>query len=325
MSLAQPIRYVNNGEPLNQTVLNRAIVDIQINLEDLFNRVDGYDNGVAEANSLRVVRRDAAGTAKFGTPTQDQHPIRLVEFEDFKTFLLDSNDVVRNERLPKASTTLEGIVQLVDSFTDTSITMAPTADALRRGLEDQQTYTDDAIDGLPYLTEAEIDTKIGDSTVTLAQSIAENSSVTNEATTPKAVADFVEAQLGGLDTGGVDLINSIFSGDTRTTGATTPKAVWDAISEFAGSGDEPIEPAVNGDSFSNGTSGWLQFPNGFIIQWGSGVSSGSGITDVSLPISVSNKNYAFVATEEEGSGWDFAEGAKPTIYEIGRASCRERV
>lgn len=76
MPLSKPLRYINNGEPLNEVVLNRAYRDIEENLEELFGRIGGARIGVSEADPDTVVRRDDNGVAEFGEPTKETHPIR---------------------------------------------------------------------------------------------------------------------------------------------------------------------------------------------------------------------------------------------------------
>ena len=79
MPLSKPLRYINNGEPLNEVVLNRALIDVSDNLEELFSRIGGARIGVPEAEPDTVVRRDDNGVAEFGEPTSDKHPLRSTD------------------------------------------------------------------------------------------------------------------------------------------------------------------------------------------------------------------------------------------------------
>ena len=79
MPLSKPLRYINNGEPLNEVVLNRALIDVKDNLEELFSRIGGATIGVPEPDPETVVRRDENGAAEFGEPTKDNHPIRSTD------------------------------------------------------------------------------------------------------------------------------------------------------------------------------------------------------------------------------------------------------
>ena len=83
MPLSKPLRYINNGEPLNEVILNRGLRDIEDNLEELFSRIGGATIGTPDPTADAVARRDENGTAEFGSPTTDKHPLR-------------GNDVVNN-------------------------------------------------------------------------------------------------------------------------------------------------------------------------------------------------------------------------------------
>lgn len=72
------IPLINNGEPLNEPTLNRAIVKIKENIEDLYKKYAAL-SATSEAVPETLVLRDENATAKFGEPTEGDHPVRLVD------------------------------------------------------------------------------------------------------------------------------------------------------------------------------------------------------------------------------------------------------
>lgn len=76
--LYRPIRYINNGEPLDQVTLNRYMYDTQINLEVLFASVKGSAvTGEVKEIPNSFVKRDDRGTTQFSPPIIGTNPIRL--------------------------------------------------------------------------------------------------------------------------------------------------------------------------------------------------------------------------------------------------------
>lgn len=75
------IRLINDGDALDEVSLNRFAYDIQANLEEIF-RILGEiqdTSGTADLIPDTLVQRDTNGTAKFGTPTEPEHPVRLAD------------------------------------------------------------------------------------------------------------------------------------------------------------------------------------------------------------------------------------------------------
>jgi len=105
MPLSKPLRYINNGEPLNEVILNRGFRDVEENLEELFSRIGGARIGVPEDEADTVVRRDENGVAEFGEPTNSKHPLR-------------GNDVVNNLESEDSNKPLSAAMgkQISDNF-----------------------------------------------------------------------------------------------------------------------------------------------------------------------------------------------------------------
>lgn len=80
-----PIRYINNGEPLDQITLNRSGFDVQSNLEEIIARLTGVEGGtggsVAEIPNT-IALRDANGTTQFAPPIKSTNPLRLGDIID---------------------------------------------------------------------------------------------------------------------------------------------------------------------------------------------------------------------------------------------------
>lgn len=76
--LFTPIRYINNGEALDQANLNKMGYDIQANLEEIISQLgaSGLSSDVNETPNT-VALRDENGTCKFSSPTLGEHPLRL--------------------------------------------------------------------------------------------------------------------------------------------------------------------------------------------------------------------------------------------------------
>lgn len=198
MALTVPLRYINDGEVLNEITLNRALLDAQTNLEDLFNRVDAYDPGTSEAEANRVVLRDGQGTAKFGTPSHDEHPWRLAEYQVFYEFLLDNEDFILLDRLRKASTTQIGVVQLDDTYSSsTSVITAPTSNALKAAYDELSQRIDDLEDDLNNFPVADTSGTYG--ITTLADTIFPGDNRETLVPTPKAVHDYVHAVVDAIE------------------------------------------------------------------------------------------------------------------------------
>lgn len=92
-----PIRYINNGEPLDQVTLNRYGFDVQENLEEIISRlstVEGSENGSVVEIPHTLALRDANGTTQFAPPIVGTNPMRLM---DFTTAATAGKGVVRNQ------------------------------------------------------------------------------------------------------------------------------------------------------------------------------------------------------------------------------------
>lgn len=77
-----PIRYINNGEPLDQVTLNRNGYDTQENLEEIISRlttVEGATGGEVTEIPDTLVLRDTYGTAQFVAPRVATNPLRLAD------------------------------------------------------------------------------------------------------------------------------------------------------------------------------------------------------------------------------------------------------
>lgn len=73
-----PIRYINNGEPLDQVTLNRYMYDTQENLEELFKSLGAVSvDGEVQEIPNSLVKRDAYGTTQFSAPRVGTNPLRL--------------------------------------------------------------------------------------------------------------------------------------------------------------------------------------------------------------------------------------------------------
>lgn len=305
MPLNVPLRYINDGEPLDEVTLNRYTQDTQANLENLFSRVDDYDPGTTDAISGRVVLRDNNATTRFGVPSHDQHPWRLNEFREFEYFLFDSSGYIRNSNLRKSSTDQQGIVQLVDSYTSNSSVMAPTADALRRAYNSLKDYVDDSIsevmDDIGSLKDeiSDIETEISsiDNTINNLQSDQSDSkndinTINSKISTIEGDIDTIFGNISDLSTeideAAIDLTNTIFSGDNRTSMATTPKAVAD----FLASSEVGISSASWGQNSGHVRIGEFQ------LCWGRKTSS-SNTETITLNRSFSQIS-GIVATSNHG-------------------------
>lgn len=80
MPLFTPIRYINDGEPLNQITLNRGRFDVQENIEELFSRVgtlESVNNTSINEDPDTIALRNSNGTTSFSEPTAGTHPLRL--------------------------------------------------------------------------------------------------------------------------------------------------------------------------------------------------------------------------------------------------------
>lgn len=75
-----PIRYINNGEPLDQATLNRHGFDIQENLEEIISRLNASgSNGSVEEIPNTLALRDENGTTQFAAPIVGTNPLRLMD------------------------------------------------------------------------------------------------------------------------------------------------------------------------------------------------------------------------------------------------------
>jgi len=137
--LYTPIVLYSNGEPLDEITLNRALHDIQVNLEQAITNIEDVLNATSEAVPFSLVRRDAAGQSKFGTPTDEQHVIRVAEFrvldEYVKDLINQTTQNVKRSRLPWASLSDRGIVQLNNSTNSTIQDQAATPYAVKKAYD----------------------------------------------------------------------------------------------------------------------------------------------------------------------------------------------
>lgn len=77
-----PIRYINNGEPLNEDTLNRFAEDTQSNLHQIISELENLKSslyGTVEETPHKLALRDQYGTTQFGAPRIEQNPLRLVD------------------------------------------------------------------------------------------------------------------------------------------------------------------------------------------------------------------------------------------------------
>lgn len=76
-----PIRYINNGEPLDQVTLNRYGFDVQENLEEIIARLDGSGGGTGSVAEIpnTLALRDDNGTTQFAAPVVGTNPLRLMD------------------------------------------------------------------------------------------------------------------------------------------------------------------------------------------------------------------------------------------------------
>jgi hypothetical protein len=77
-------------------------------------------------------------------------------------------------------------------------------------------------------------------------------------------------------------------------------------------------PTVNG-TLSAGNPGYMVFPNGFIIQWGTSVSWG-GENNVTFPFVFPNSCTGLVICEGAGGWSTYGGGTSPTIHAVGGAT-----
>lgn len=81
-----PIRYINNGEPLDQVTLNRHGFDIQENLEKIIEGIEGAGGiggsgleASVEPIPNTLALRDDRGTSQFSKPIGPYEPLRLTD------------------------------------------------------------------------------------------------------------------------------------------------------------------------------------------------------------------------------------------------------
>ena len=63
-----------------------------------------------------------------------------------------------------------------------------------------------------------------------------------------------------------------------------------------------------------GANGWSKLSSGLIVQWGVGVSSGGGETNVYYPVTFPNSAFSVVACEGDASGWVGPGGITPSVH-----------
>lgn len=354
MSLNTPIRYINDGEPLDEVVLNRYVQDSQQNLENLFSRVDGYDSGTTEAISDRVVLRDNDATSKFGVPTDDQHPWRLNEFREYMYEYFEESDrsnndpmmILNYDHLPKATNSTPGITKLIDSYTSSDGSNAPTAEALGdfyRWLIDNNLV---ALDRLPKATTSsqgivQLDSSCGSTSTTKAPTAAalnsclqeirdqltsvENSIPSEDDIGGPTVFSWDELQNGaGIEIGALE--------KDQAASANAIREMYEAL--FLDGGrlsykdlppgyDPRVESFIVGQMykvFPNHTPadptdlpGAERFP--FIIVAGAGVTGPGGKIFIEYPITFRGRRISYLVNEGHATGWKRSgDLAEPTIY-----------
>lgn len=96
-----PIRYINNGEPLDQVTLNRHGFDIQENLEKIIEGIEGAGGiggsgleASVEPIPNTLALRDEYGTSEFSKPRVGNNPIRLhdVDVDNINNKVVARND-----------------------------------------------------------------------------------------------------------------------------------------------------------------------------------------------------------------------------------------
>lgn len=83
-----PIRYINNGEALDQVTLNRDTTDIQQNLEEIIDRLvtlESSSGGSVTETPDTLALRDEYGTTQFSAPRIATNPFRKGDADSDKT------------------------------------------------------------------------------------------------------------------------------------------------------------------------------------------------------------------------------------------------
>ncbi|BFH71214.1 hypothetical protein PsJ27TS7_52140 [Paenibacillus dendritiformis] len=121
-----------------------------------------------EATANRIIRRDSAGQAKVGAPTEDEHIARKVDCDAAETnakayaapliHTHDASDIISGTivaaRLPSASTGAKGVVQLSDALNSTSSTLAATANAVKKAYDEALAAKQSGVDAKQQTVDA---------------------------------------------------------------------------------------------------------------------------------------------------------------------------
>lgn len=133
--LHTPIRYINNGEPLDQVTLNRYMYDTQENLEELFSLAFGGNTPNASVSETpdTLALRDEHGTSQFTAPRVGTNPLRLDDASEEAVpkslALRDSNGTTKfsNPIDPENPLRLDDITTSLTSTDDDKVLAASTA------------------------------------------------------------------------------------------------------------------------------------------------------------------------------------------------------
>jgi hypothetical protein len=337
MALLNPIRYINDGEPLNEVTLNRPALDVSTNLASLFSSVDGYDNGTPEAQSDRVVLRDDTATAKFGVPSNDQHPWRLNEFREYMFEYFEHTDrsnidpmmIINYDHLPRATASTPGITQLIDSYIGSDGDNAPTAEALgdlyrwlvtggnptgevHRNRLPSASVTSSGIIKLndSYSSNSLSNAPTSNALYQLYLLMQENfSDVANDMPKSLDVFSFDQMRNNNPSVGDYGLNNEK---DFVSSGFTS-RRIWEELQEFIASF------TTQGVGFNiTHRAGAFRLPNGLILQAGFHGTGPDGKRLLEMPIAVPNGLWCCVISEFGASGWVNYNGNPlvPTVYGI---------
>lgn len=122
-----PIRYINNGEPLDQVTLNRYMYDVQQNLEALFASLGGSAiSGEVDEIPNSLVKRDAHGTTQFAAPRVGTNPLRRNDVVNSLTNNSTANPLSANMgavlkgMIDSVSTNVGSLQSDVDGLSNTS-------------------------------------------------------------------------------------------------------------------------------------------------------------------------------------------------------------
>lgn len=335
MAVNTPLRYINDGEPLDEVVLNRSNLDTLANLENLFSRVDGYDGGTPDAESDRVVLRDNNATAKFGVPSEDQHPWRLNEFREYMFEYFEESDrsntdplkILNYDHLPKATATTPGITQLINSYTSSDGDNAPTAEALG----DLYRWLATGGDPVGQVHRDRLPSSSTTSSGILQMIDSYQSDSLTKSPTANALYQLYLLMESGLQSVQDDMPESldVFSWDQiKNNNPSVGDYGLNNEKDFVSSGYaarrlyEELEDFIK--QFTTQGTGWnitersgaFRLPNGLILQAGVHGTGADGKRLLEMPIAFPNGLWCCVASEWSASWWINYNGnpVVPTVY-----------